>query len=335
MRWGIIAALVLPCGVNNSQHQRKTASLILVVLSSLILPACGKFTYAQESIVKAYVDAANKTEDPAKKSELLKMAMEEAESLKKPELLCGPLFLLGSAELKNDQEKKARALFLRAIEVAPNENLKALFNSKVGNEFYYSNKLKEALVFYKQAVTLRENVNPLGSKQAYVLAQSMKDLANCQRDIGNLVAAEVIYKKAIGIAEEALKNNPKAKYHTATPLVGLARLKIKQGKPDEATALAREALGVFEEIDNQPWCGECMFILGESKQLEGSKESALALYKKAIEAFDFKQEYVHANIIPLLETTVSALKAADENTEAEKLSERLLKLRKKYNRLPD
>jgi tetratricopeptide (TPR) repeat protein len=307
----------------------KTA-LFLISLSLLMI-ASGDPIMAQESVITAYVDAANKTEDPDKKSELLKMAIEEAESSGKPELVAGPVFLLASAELKDGQEAKAKALFSKAVETFPNDMGKALFNSKAGNEFYYLGKFDDALVFYKQAVRLREKINPPGSRMAHVFAQSLKDLGNCQRDMGDFIAAEVVYKKAIDVAEEAAKNNPKHKYHTARSKIGLAGLRIKQGKPHEAASLAREALGVFEEIDNQPWCGHCLFVLGEAKELEDSKESALALYQKAIEVFDFKGKYEGHGIIVVLEKTVPALRAAGENVEAERLSERLEALRKKYS----
>ena len=61
------------------------------------------------------------------------------------------------------------------------------------------------------------------------------------------------------------------------------------------------------------------------------EESALALYKRAIEAFDSKEEYEGRGLLVVLEKTVPALRAAGENVEAERLSERLDALRKKYS----
>jgi tetratricopeptide (TPR) repeat protein len=310
--------------------RNKILALLFAVALGLSTP--GRASFAQQSVVQAYIDAANKTEDLTKKSELLRMAVQEAELLKDPGLLAGPIFLLGVVELTGGNTEKAKALFEQSTQSTPGESGKALFNSKAGNALSANGRLQDALVFYKSAVRIREQINPPGSESAHILAQVLKDLASCEQGLGNYTAAEVLYERAIELASSVAVKDPNVRGFVMAPKVGLASVRIAQGKPEEASALAREALGVFEEKDNHLGGGQCLFILGQAKELEGANESALALYRQSITAFDKKGKQEGAVIIPVLEKTVAVLLAVGEAAEADKLSERLARLRKKYNR---
>lgn len=307
--------------------RKKTLAIVFTALLRLLLD--GGACMAQQSVVQAYIDAANKTDDRIKKIELLRLAVLEAESINDPGLLAAPLFQLGLAELSGGNTEKAKALFEQSIQTMPHESGKALCNSKAGNALRGNDKLEDALVFYKTAVRIREQVNPPGSDSAHILAQVLKDLAACEQDLGNYTAAEVLYERAIELAGQVAKKDPNVRGFVMAPKAGLASVRIAQGKPKEAAALAREALGVFEEKDNHLASGQCLFILAQAKELEGAHESALALYRQSITAFDRKGEQENPVIIPVLEQAVSSLRAAGETTEADMLSKRLTALRKK------
>lgn len=301
--------------------RRKT--LLSASLLSVLLFATASL--AQESAVKAYLESAEKTADETKKAELLRAARKEAGSLNNPGLLSRSLLASGKFELLRGDQGAAKKYFDQAVEVSQNPSGKALANSLVGNAYRAADLLPSALPYYKAAVAIREKHDPPGSPSAPIFAQVLKDLANCERDLGNLAVAESLYGQAIAI----VKDRPNDNYHLAAAWEGLAELRLAEGNPKEAVTLARQALEIFEQQDNHLGKGNCLATIAKAKEKQGESEAALAVYKQAIAAFDSKGVSDLPALVPLLENAARLLKASGDHEEAKQLTARADQVRAK------
>lgn len=277
---------------------------------------------AQESVYNAYIEAARKAQDEAEKAKLYRLALQEAEGLNNPKLLAQALLANGMFEEGRGNYPEAERLMKRGLGLAREPLFAAHANALLGNLYRNSSRPAQALLFYKKAVELREANQPPTS---FEFSQALRDLADCQRELGNLDAAAPIYAKAISIVE----NQPRHKYHLAYALSGLAELRLAQDNPTASEALARQALSIFEGMETRPSFNQaiCFTTLARVKERADQADEALALYRSAITHFDDPRPSNHIRLVAALQGAARLLKEGGRTEEAQALAKRAEEIR--------
>lgn len=284
--------------------------------------SAGDAARAQEAVYNAYVEAARKAQDEQEKGKLYRLALEEAERLDNPKLLGQALVATGMFEEGRGNYPEAERLLKRGLERAEAPLFAAHVNALMGNLYRGSGRPAEALPYYRKAVALREANQPPG---AFELAEALRDLADCQRELGQLTAAAPLYAKSIAIVEK----QPRHRYHLAFALSGLAELRLAEKNPVAAEALARQALGIYAGLNPRHPFNEGLAhtTLGKVQEQAGKAEAALALYRTAIGEFDQPRPSTQIRTLPALEGAARLLRKAGRADEAGALEQRAADIR--------
>ncbi len=288
-----------------------TATLVLLMHSAL--------AFSQESVVDAYLAAAEKATMPEEKSRIYSKALIEAVELGDPKMLFKTHVSLGMFEDSQGNYSEAERALKKALEFTSGPLQKAHVNSLIGNMHRNAQQPQEALVYYKQALALREANQPATS---WEVANALIGLADCQREIAMSSDAVPHYQKAISILEKQSDR----KYQLAMALSGLAQARLAQQDTVAAVTLTDRALAIFEALPEPPafQVANCLTTLAQIKEKAGNAEEALALYLRAVERYGSTSSIL---ALPALDGAARLWTAAGEKGKAEYFAARAADIR--------
>lgn len=297
-------------------HSLKKSIALLAVLISTTS------SFGQETILKAYLESARKTQTPAKKSDLYRMALKEAEDLRKPPVLIQTLFEIGTFEISQGNFLTAERLMKRGIALEKSPLGLAHCNSLIGNLYLAWNRPEKALPYFKKSVDLRDaNHSP-----QWELGNAISGLAECYYLNGDYASSAPLFSKAVSL----LENDTNHKYQLGKALLGLANLKLAEKDAVSADALVREAILLFEKTERTDIkdVAFCKITLAQTKELNGDSEQALVLYESAISTIDTPNPSNSIRILPALDSMVKLLRKNAKPEEAIPFEDRAVQIRK-------
>ena len=204
-----------------------------------------------------------------------------------------------------------------------NEDKKALADNyfEDGKKFKVEGKYREALKAFQKAYKIHEKINAVNS------AGDLFEIAECQKEIGNLeMADKAFYKADLAFVSAGCNNED-----LATCLIGHANLCRDIGNYPDAESLHKRALSIYEKAlgPDHPDVARTLNGIAILKRITGQYAVAEPLYQRALSIYEkaFGPDYHEVattlgNIATLKDTT-------GQYAEAEQLYQRALSIQEK------
>jgi PAS domain S-box-containing protein len=136
----------------------------------------------------------------------------------------------------------------------------------IGNLYWYDGQLDSALQYYRQALELQQKVDPLSAN----VSAYLNNIANVQRERGNLREARERYEESLHISTLVGDNNTRA-----VTLKNLGLLALRAGDAGEAHKRLEEAAEHAREYGLARTLTESLKALAQVHEFRGDYRSAL------------------------------------------------------------